>query len=608
VYDHFSKFVWIRPVRKANAKTISKFLLEIFVENGKPESLVCDNAKYFKSKVFQELAEANGIDLMFVSPYHPSSNAAERPNRTIKQLLRIAVGTNNHRKWPDSIEGILIAMRTAINESTNFSPFLLYKGYNFDLPFDAMINSIVKPNPDSIAPDYSKFVSNRASQTANNFLAATQNIAKMQKKNCKEYNKHRTDRTFQVGDLVLLKSHVLSDKFKGIQAGLSPLYEDEIYKINIVYNKLTYGLISLNGKNKGWHHIYNLRHYKARDEANLAQKKPKPKEKVKIQANEPSKPKKDVPSANTNSKTRLNLSKISVSAFCSRPRSRSPIRGKLRARGSIPPFGPGVRQKVDPLVPLLGCPIDLSARFPSHGLPPFPRSSRKRVAKQSVGETSSKVCRNAASPVDTLVVVDPQASIVDATTKVAVDQLREMTPQVDTSQGGVDQRQDAVRNVNVLALSHYLQQANEASSNHETACLTKEEIQFLGQLLEFTNSVDLVPLLSSMPLVRSVTFAVKEKIWHDSLKPNMPVLAPHKRRPLRGPICPGCRFRNGHGRRSCYRCKGCLRSQVIRRADIAATGVSTKSIGGRSDVAVTGGSRVEWRTSGHQPLDIVNTI
>jgi hypothetical protein len=148
-----------------------------------------------------------------------------------------------------------------------------------------------------------------------------------------------------------------------------------------------------------------------------------------------------------------------------------------------------------------------------------------------------------------------------------------MTPQVDTSQGGVDQRQvDSVRNVNVLALSHYLQQANEESSNHETACLTKEEVKFLGQLFKYNSSIDLVPLLGSKPLVGLVTFAVKEKIWRDSLKANMPVLTHRKHRPLRGPVCQHCQLRNGRGRRNCYRCNGYLNRHLEKWAVDSAIG------------------------------------
>src|SRR5437016_1852485 len=83
----FTKFIFIEALVKANSRTILKKLEKIFGLTGLPKSLVVDNAKYFDSNYFNNMINKMGIILKYISPHHPSSNACERANRTIRTLI-----------------------------------------------------------------------------------------------------------------------------------------------------------------------------------------------------------------------------------------------------------------------------------------------------------------------------------------------------------------------------------------------------------------------------------------------------------------------------------------------------------------------------------------
>lgn len=87
--DHFSKFVFLQPLRKADATSIIQFLeSQIFAIFGVPELIHSDNGKQFVSKEFAEMTKSYSIRHMFNASYAPQSNASERVNRTVLAAIR----------------------------------------------------------------------------------------------------------------------------------------------------------------------------------------------------------------------------------------------------------------------------------------------------------------------------------------------------------------------------------------------------------------------------------------------------------------------------------------------------------------------------------------
>ena len=87
--DHFSKFVFLKPMRKACATNVVKFLEnEVFKIFGVPESLHSDNGKQFVSGVFRQFLEGFGVNHVKTGFYSPQANASERVHRSVLQMVR----------------------------------------------------------------------------------------------------------------------------------------------------------------------------------------------------------------------------------------------------------------------------------------------------------------------------------------------------------------------------------------------------------------------------------------------------------------------------------------------------------------------------------------
>jgi len=68
------------------AEQVCQLLREIHRRCRKPVTIVLDNASYHRAKMVRELAEALGIELLFLPPYSPNLNLIERVWKLVKKL------------------------------------------------------------------------------------------------------------------------------------------------------------------------------------------------------------------------------------------------------------------------------------------------------------------------------------------------------------------------------------------------------------------------------------------------------------------------------------------------------------------------------------------
>lgn len=131
VLDQFSKFVILKPLRKASAVEIVRFLeREVFHVFGAPESIWSDNGVQFVSKNFKSLTNQYGITHIRTATHSPQSNASERVNRSILAAIRSYI-TQNQMTWDQEISAIGSALRNNVHESTGYSPHYLVFGQQF---------------------------------------------------------------------------------------------------------------------------------------------------------------------------------------------------------------------------------------------------------------------------------------------------------------------------------------------------------------------------------------------------------------------------------------------------------------------------------------------
>ena len=105
---------------------------------GIPRTIITDNGIQFQSNMMSILYSHLGIEGRRTSPHHPQSNSqVERLNRVIKEALRTMCDANQ-KDWPDHLDSIAFAYRTAVQESTGLSPYQLLFGRQPVLPVDIL--------------------------------------------------------------------------------------------------------------------------------------------------------------------------------------------------------------------------------------------------------------------------------------------------------------------------------------------------------------------------------------------------------------------------------------------------------------------------------------
>ena len=254
VVDHFSKWVELFAIKNAQASTVCAVLQnEIFCRWGTPRSLLSDNATYFRSKTFQNMCNVWGVKHKFTTPYHPQVNIVERVNRNIRAILSSYVATK-HNKWDSNLPAVALALRTAVSDSTGLSPAFLNFGREISLPFDRAISE----QADGVH-SRSQYKADIIEKLASMYTKARSNIERSQVVQKRNYDKRHKKVRLEIGDLVLLRTHYLSDKVKKFTKKLAYRWSGP-YLISKVPSNLTYELSSLDKSRIIG--VYNVQHIK----------------------------------------------------------------------------------------------------------------------------------------------------------------------------------------------------------------------------------------------------------------------------------------------------------------------------------------------------------
>uniref|UniRef100_A0A3Q0S5U4 Integrase catalytic domain-containing protein n=1 Tax=Amphilophus citrinellus TaxID=61819 RepID=A0A3Q0S5U4_AMPCI len=189
--DYFSKWIEVSAVREATAQVAAdKFITEIFARHGSPSYLISDRGTPFVSDLFEHVLSTLGTEHRLTTAYHPQTNATERVNRTLKTAIRAYVD-DKHTSWDKYLPQICFALRTAPHESTGLSPSMMLYGRELDTPLDL----ITQPSWEGVASLQEHY-----------------------------YDLRRRPVSYEVGDLVRVKSHPKSDASSNFSAKLAPLY------------------------------------------------------------------------------------------------------------------------------------------------------------------------------------------------------------------------------------------------------------------------------------------------------------------------------------------------------------------------------------------------
>lgn len=248
----FSKFPLIFPMREATGKIIARLVEEnLFLLFGVPAAIITDNGSQFRGGEFRKLCEGYNVELWFTALYHPQANPAERTNRVLKTMLASYV-KDNHKSWSVYLHKVACAMRTAVHEVTNCTPYFINFGREHII--SGKLHEQISENKTHCVDD---FIGHRSKAFQTLYQEIRERIRKAHLRSKQRYDLRQRPTNFQVNDLVYVKNHVLSDASRNISAKLSPKYQGP-FKIKRKVSYLTYELDD-NGKVKGIYHVQDLK-------------------------------------------------------------------------------------------------------------------------------------------------------------------------------------------------------------------------------------------------------------------------------------------------------------------------------------------------------------
>jgi len=127
--DRFSKFMEMVPTKSQDAEAAAEALWNgWFMRHGCPEVIVSDNGTSFTSGMMTAMMKLAQVKHRFTTPHNPKANGqVERFNKEIIDSLRTLLAKERNM-WDYRLPMIQMAMNSAVNRSTGYSPFEIVYG------------------------------------------------------------------------------------------------------------------------------------------------------------------------------------------------------------------------------------------------------------------------------------------------------------------------------------------------------------------------------------------------------------------------------------------------------------------------------------------------
>jgi hypothetical protein len=257
VADWFTKFVLLKPLKKATGPAIVKYLEdEVFLMFGVPQIVMCDNGSQFVGATFKKLMNTYKIQRVWYNArYTPQVNPVERVNRVIGTAIRSYV-KDNHRSWDQEVYKIGHAIRNAVHEVTGFTPSFLNFGRTIP-PSGDFYGKLENVNPEDTSVDTREKLAGDLHRLSDIHKDMVNRLRDAYEKNKRHYDLRKRTLRFKVGDIVWKRNFVLSNAAANFAQKLAPKYVR--CTIREVTGPLTYRLRSDDGKNLGIWHVKDLK-------------------------------------------------------------------------------------------------------------------------------------------------------------------------------------------------------------------------------------------------------------------------------------------------------------------------------------------------------------
>ena len=208
--DHFTKYPEAIALKRVDNESVLEAMLEIFSRHGIPECILTDQGSVFMSRLTKEVCSTLGIDQIRTSPYHPQSDGAlERWHACLKGMLKRSEANLDH--WDRHLKYLLFAYRDTPHVVTGFSPFSLLFGREVKGPLSLVQQSWLDGESEGV--EASVWLSTLKQQMAamSEVVSKREKLAKAKMK--LNYDKHAKEKSFTIGELVLVRKPGIRGKF-----------------------------------------------------------------------------------------------------------------------------------------------------------------------------------------------------------------------------------------------------------------------------------------------------------------------------------------------------------------------------------------------------------
>lgn len=213
VVDGFSKFIWLYPTKSTTSEETIRRLEKQATIFGNPRRIISDRGTAFTSHVFQKYCQRENIQHILIATGVPRGNGqVERMNRIIIAMLT-KLALSKAEEWYKHVSRVQQFMNSAFNRSIGTTSFEILIGQKMRLRDDPELLDLIQKE------QYEAFQYDRISLRDE----AKRNITKIQKENCKTFNRKRSQaKKYKVGDIVAIRRTQLGPGLKVSPKFLGP--------------------------------------------------------------------------------------------------------------------------------------------------------------------------------------------------------------------------------------------------------------------------------------------------------------------------------------------------------------------------------------------------
>jgi hypothetical protein len=210
---HFTKLAHFIPCHTSiTAKEFAELFRKHFVRHhGLPMHIVSDRGSQFVAQFWRQLCADLGVTLRLTSAHQPSSDGqVERTNKVLEEAIRSYVN-NLHNDWDSWLDCIEFAHNISVASSHGMSPFSLVYHYDPLSPPDlALFQNLPIHTKNGLSPGAPTSKSRSGRKYCVSWVtkfSTARALLQQAKDRMRDFaNRTRTDRQFDVGNLVMLNT------------------------------------------------------------------------------------------------------------------------------------------------------------------------------------------------------------------------------------------------------------------------------------------------------------------------------------------------------------------------------------------------------------------